>query len=53
MCRGKPKFLPLIELATNYTQDAALAAEAGVDGVLISNHGGKLVSRPLFLLFNR
>ena len=33
-------------------QDAVLAAEAGVDGILISNHGGKLVCQPSLLLFD-
>jgi len=28
---------------TRNSQDAVLAAESGVDGILISNHGGKLL----------
>jgi isopentenyl diphosphate isomerase/L-lactate dehydrogenase-like FMN-dependent dehydrogenase len=27
--------------AAHHMQDAVLAAEAGVDGILISNHGGE------------
>jgi len=30
-------------MTTQPTQDAVLAAEAGVDGILISNHGGKAI----------
>jgi isopentenyl diphosphate isomerase/L-lactate dehydrogenase-like FMN-dependent dehydrogenase len=31
----------IFRLETRHVQDAVLAAEAGVDGILLSNHGGK------------
>lgn len=48
MCRGEHAFPSLIKFATHHIQDAVLAAKAGVDGILISNHGGELPQRPLF-----
>lgn len=52
MCRSEPKPLIPTTLVAHRTQDAVLAAEAAVDGILISNHGGKLFSPTRFLLLN-
>jgi predicted TIM-barrel enzyme len=40
MCRGLSNNALLLNLLENSRQDAVLAAEAGVDGILLSNHGG-------------
>jgi predicted TIM-barrel enzyme len=45
MCRSEMTPSMTDQARTHNRQDAVLAAEAGVDGVLISNHGGELFSR--------
>ena len=42
MCRGEMMSSVASQIRTYNLQDAVLAAEAGVDGILISNHGGEL-----------
>ena len=40
MCRGLSNNTCLLNILKNSQQDAVLAAEACVDGILLSNHGG-------------
>ena len=40
MCRGLSNNTCLLNMLKNSQQDAVLAAEASVDGILLSNHGG-------------
>lgn len=45
MCRGEVVSSTVDQARTHNPQDAVLAAEAGVNGILISNHGGELFSQ--------
>ena len=40
--------LDYLNLLENFQQDAVLAAEAGVDGILLSNHGGMCIILKVF-----
>ena len=51
MCCSKQMLFCDAEFTTHCGQDAVLAAEAGVDGILISNHGGKQPQCPSLLSF--
>lgn len=52
MCRGEMASSTVSQAHAHNPQDAVLAAEAGVDGILISNHGGELFSQYPFASSN-